>query len=41
MKEKSEHNCGSWPDPNWTEEDYKLKAEAKKKCPACNPIDEI
>lgn len=32
-KHKEKCNCGSWPDPHWTENDYRRKEEAKKKCP--------
>lgn len=29
-------DCGSWPDPYWTKEDWKLKMEAMKKLQATN-----
>lgn len=29
-KHKEKCNCGSWPDPHWTENDYRRKEEAKR-----------
>jgi hypothetical protein len=36
-----EHTCGSWPDPYWTEEDFKAKAKAQKECPVCQPTPSV
>lgn len=32
-----ECTCGSWPDPYWTKESYRRKAEAQKNCPRHKP----
>lgn len=38
-KPEEECNCGSWPDPTWTDDDWKRKKEAEKDCPVHRPLD--